>query len=369
MLHSKRLANWDLLRSLAMFFVVIVHCLATLGQVHGVEVKPWVSDFFLICDPVFFCLSGYFAIRPLKTGLATYYLRKVSAIIIPIVVYSLLLFAWNVVTGGLPDPSLQSLASYQLSLLTGFWWFMPELIPFLIVAPFLSTMFDALSDKQLVTIALVVGVLGGWGCASTFATNVLDAAGMTTGSTLFAVAMQLLPASVIPGSRYFVFFVMGYFVRRMSPKIQGRTLRGLCLLGLATWVLGSALRGLGFERPDPSYYWLYTTLAIFLLFDRLRIIGPRVSRVLAWTAKRSYSIYLVQYTTIAVIQPLLYESGAFGDVAALTAAARVGVWCLLVVLAYLLALGVASVLDPTVVRFFQWGWTKLAVEPSLRRRA
>lgn len=368
MKHSKRLANWDLLRSLAMFFVVIVHCLDALGQFRGVEAKPLVSDFFLVCDPVFFCLSGYFALRPLRTDLGTYYLRKVSAIILPIILYSLILYAWSVGTGAIPEPSARALLAYQANLLASLWWFMPELIPFLILAPFLSPMLDGLSDRWLVTLAKVVGVLGAWGCAWSLATNLLAGSQLDAGSQLLAFAIRLVPAEVIPGARYFVYFCMGYFVRRMSPKIGTRTYRGLVALGAAALVAGTVFRGMGFDRPDPSYYWLYATLAIFLVFDRVRITGSAASRALAWTAKRSYTIYLVQYTAISVIQPLLY-GGPFGDYAALPAMGRVGFWCLLVVASYLLALGVASLLDPTALRLVQWAWGKAVVEPHARRIA
>ena len=78
---AKRLANWDLLRTLAMLFVVIVHSSQYLGPVYGIETRPFISEFALICDPIFFVLSGYFAFRPLKTTYAEYLLNKVVTII------------------------------------------------------------------------------------------------------------------------------------------------------------------------------------------------------------------------------------------------------------------------------------------------
>lgn len=67
---AKRLVNWDLLRTLAMFFVVMVHSSRYLGSIHGIETAPFISEFALICDPIFFVLSGFFAFRPLKTTYA-----------------------------------------------------------------------------------------------------------------------------------------------------------------------------------------------------------------------------------------------------------------------------------------------------------
>lgn len=73
---SVRLANWDLLRTLAMFSVVVVHCGGYLGQIGPVNMGLVAGRAAIACDPVFFALSGYFALRPLKRGLRDYYQKK-----------------------------------------------------------------------------------------------------------------------------------------------------------------------------------------------------------------------------------------------------------------------------------------------------
>ena len=78
-----RLANWDLLRSLSMFLVVVVHCGAYPCYVGSVNLGGALGRAAIICDPVFFVLSGYFAIRPLKTNLRSYFHRKLVTIVCP----------------------------------------------------------------------------------------------------------------------------------------------------------------------------------------------------------------------------------------------------------------------------------------------
>lgn len=70
----QRLANWDFLRAISMFAVVVVHMSGYLGPIGGVPTNA-IGTFAIVCDPVFFALSGYFALRPLKTGLPKYYVR------------------------------------------------------------------------------------------------------------------------------------------------------------------------------------------------------------------------------------------------------------------------------------------------------
>lgn len=73
---TKRMANWDLLRSISMFAVLVVHTAPYLGNFIGINFSGIVSVFSIVCDPVFFALSGYFAIRSLKCSSPNYYLKK-----------------------------------------------------------------------------------------------------------------------------------------------------------------------------------------------------------------------------------------------------------------------------------------------------
>ena len=53
------MANWDLLRSMSMFLVLVIHSTAMLGSVfHGDRIPTAINETLLVCDPVFFCLSG-----------------------------------------------------------------------------------------------------------------------------------------------------------------------------------------------------------------------------------------------------------------------------------------------------------------------
>lgn len=129
---KKRLVNWDLLRAISMFAVVVVHMSGYLGPIGGVPTNA-IGTLAIICDPIFFALSGYFALRPLKTSLPKYYIRKFSSIILPLFLYSLLLYVCHHWSSGL---SLVGYIEYFSNVLTP-WWFIPCLIPFLIFAPFL----------------------------------------------------------------------------------------------------------------------------------------------------------------------------------------------------------------------------------------
>lgn len=108
-----------------MFAVVVVHMGGYLGPIGGIPANA-ISTLAIICDPIFFVLSGYFALRPLKTSLSKYYIREFSSIVLPLFLYSLLLYVYYFWSSGL---SLVGYIEYFRNVLTP-WWFIPCLIPF-----------------------------------------------------------------------------------------------------------------------------------------------------------------------------------------------------------------------------------------------
>ena len=227
---AKRLVNWDLLRTLAMFFVVMVHSSRYLGSIHGIETAPFISEFALICDPIFFVLSGFFAFRPLKTTYAKYLLNKVVTIVLPLVVYSVVLYAYGCVKGtvafGLPQ-----YFNWFYNTLFGDWWFIPALIPFLVLAPFLYTMFEALSDSQCKLLMKVVALFTLWGALCTVLQWVSTLTGIGSLNTLPGLLSGLIPTEPIPGG-YFMYFCLGYFIHKMPSLYSTEFLKRIAVLGV-----------------------------------------------------------------------------------------------------------------------------------------
>lgn len=63
------------------------------------------------------------------------------------------------------------------------------------------------------------------------------------------------------------------------------------------------------RRPRrPEHPWLFATIAVLLIFDKIEIRSPRLQKVFEWTGRRSFAIYLLQYTTIALVAPFIYDT-------------------------------------------------------------
>lgn len=75
-----------------MFLVVVCHSVPYIGLIHGHDYAPSIAEFVLICDPIFFALSGFFAIRPLKSSYVRYLLHKVKTVILPLLIYTTIVY-------------------------------------------------------------------------------------------------------------------------------------------------------------------------------------------------------------------------------------------------------------------------------------
>ncbi len=332
--------RWDLLRSVAMLAVVAVHASARIGATGDADLSTFFSTLFLVCDPVFFALSGFFAIRPLRGSLRGYYLGKFVTIVVPVALYSVL--AWLVATYA--QGYAEGYLAYAYYLLCGPWWFVPALVPMLAVAPFLYWMFEALDERAFRAFVALLAFFAAWGLACDVVSSA-SLLGWDWANDLSGLMGRFLPAGSQVFAGYSLYFCMGYAMRRLAPKVDARARRRIVAAGAAALVADALAAQLGLERSNPSYLWALATPAVFVLFSGAHVTSARVTRAVEWTSRRSYSIYLFQAAAVTVVGGLVYDKALLGDVASMGAAGHVGIWLLFLLASYALAWLAASVLD------------------------
>ena len=107
----------------------------------------------------------------------------------------------------------------------------------------------------------------------------------------------------------------------------------------------------GVSAADPSDYWFWVVIMLFIIFDRIEIGSTTVlGRAMRRTGERSYSIYLLQCASIKAVAAVLYDGAALSVVSAVPWLRRFGVWVLLVFASYALSLLLASVLNVLVLK-------------------
>lgn len=346
---SKRLTNWDLLRTISMFLVVVVHIAPLLGSFHSINASAIASTAAIICDPIFFCLSGYFALRPLKKSYKAYLFGKALSLLLPIFVYAGLLYVYKTATGSVTDTNF---IRYTSDLVQGGWWFVPALIPYIMIAPVLAKMFDALDDKTCkMTLFVTLGIYA-WGGLSCAVNSMLINSQHITLAAAVSMLQRIIPRSLLGGT-YFTFFCLGYFIKRVTPLLEKRETSFIKSIGILFFIFDIASAYFGFERSDPSFNWMIVTVAIFVAFDGIELHSQAFSKIIQWTAKRSYSIYLLQYATIEFATSVIYDSALNGGYATLSWPFRLATWILATAFAYGTALAIASLVDTLVIRPIQ----------------
>lgn len=146
--------------------------------------------------------------------------------------------------------------------------------------------------------------------------------------------------------------------------LSDRCKNQLSVLGLVFRALDVAFAHFGINRVDPSYAWLPATIATFILFDRIEMPDGIGSRAIGWVAKRSYSICLLQLTTIEIAVALVCTTRLGGGVMMHPALIRIAVWVLVTVFAYAMALGVVSVVDSFTLAPMQCAAEKAATSTA-----
>lgn len=345
---KKRLTQWDLLRALAMFFVVIVHSRFYLKTPQACTIA---GELALICDPIFFTLSGYFAIRQLTSSYAGYLWKKFLTVVLPLIAYGALLYCFAIYRG-ITTLSIGNLMRFYQQLLAGQWWFIPALIPFLMLAPWLYTMFEALDVHKQRSLFILVSAAMIWGIIATALSSwakVFQYTGAT--AAIDALTLFVSPA-LVPGS-YFVYFCLGYFVKILPTLISKETLQKLCGAGIVLWIVGAVSSAFGYNRADPSYLWFFGTIAMFYLFSKVRITQPVPSKIISFMAQRSYSVYLFNYAAINLIFEKTHVCGLLTAENPATLTARFPLWILAVIVAYCVAFICACVGDYLILKPLQ----------------
>lgn len=345
---KQRLTQWDFLRALAMFLVVAIHSTPYLTPVRGFNIGGMVAEIIIICDPIFFALSGYFAIRELKGSYITYLWKKFLTISLPLLVYGTLLYFYAIRQGE-TTLSAGNLIRWWYQLISGGWWFAGALIPFLMLAPWLYKMFESLDTKQLRRLFLLVSVAMVWGIIVTSFSSMATWIQREGLITLINTISILAPPQVVPGS-YFVYFCLGYFVKRLPELFSEKTLRRLCEAGLVLWLLGGIASAYGYQREDPSYLWFFTTIALFHLFDKIRITAAPMQKGIAFVAHRSYSIYLFNYVSINFVFSRLQARGLLVPEIPMPFALRLPLWITAVIGTYCLTLLVSTICDYVLLK-------------------
>lgn len=277
MADSQRLFSYDLVRAVAIIFVVAVHSLTVVD-----DLNPLCSWYIWTCQMVFFTgnalfflLSGKFNLRERKTDVAfsSFYVKKVQTILVPI----LIIFFIRTLYELFPNWSLPEIVkAFAVNTVYGFnnmeYWFMYSLVGFLLVAPFLARAVTGLSKLQI---------------------KYFLAIGFGYNAVLFVLDNMGIPFG---WSYLFSGFAFAFLLGPMIETVVDTDCKYHILLALggASLAISVLLISMGYRENVYDTSPLYTVLAMAIYMFLLRL-GNRIkqNKALSFIAKHSFSIYLV----------------------------------------------------------------------------
>jgi len=305
-----RLFYVDILRCLAIFAVVLMHsAMPLLGRVEDHE-SLWAgltySSLSIFCVPVLLMISGALILgdsRPMDT--ATFYKRRLSKILIPLLIWSVIYYGVNCLMEG----TTVNVVSFVKRLLAGMWagplWFLYMIAGVYLMVPFLKPAFaDPRSRRTWAFVAVIFG---------------LQALNFLVKFLWNQELNRFLTGAVFP--YYFGYFVLGYALNASTVRVPGGRLALVAgvLLPAACMAFGEYQAHFS-ESLVPNQFFNYQgplttvmSVAVFLLFKgKAGDLGKPWSGLLHTVSGLTYGVFLSHILVLMLLSgsiPLVFAAG------------------------------------------------------------
>ena len=292
-----RIGGLDLIRALAIIFVLSVHFLMNtafyITPMSGASMflQTALRWLFLTCVPLFLLLTGFLQWRKVPERA---YFKKITFVLGVYVFFAVLAVLFKVLVQGEPGGFwywLRGICSFSV---IGYGWYVRMYIGLFLLAPFLNILYHALEGRRAKEGLIAVMVL------------VTGVPGLLQGAGWANFIMPNWWAGIYPMTYYF----MGAYLREYQPKIDKRLGLGLIvgIIALESWLTMWAAGGGKFV----AIFGYYDSVAVMILagllfvtcYD-LEIKSQALNKVCERLSRFSLDIYLCSYITDTFFYPRL----------------------------------------------------------------
>lgn len=261
--------NLDLIRAVAISFVILIHSKGT--------------NIIYTAVPMFIMLSGALVL-PKEEDYKSFYKKRLKRILLPFLIWSPIMYLVLSRTGRIDTPCVGNFF-YLLSStgVHGAYWYVYEILGLYLLAPFISKGVKVLDKKELLLLCsiLLIGYEG----------------------FLFFPDFYFFQSIAWEKSKYLFFFLVGYFIvsnREQITKSKG-VIIGSIIAVVAAGVVCSISES-GFKALIP-----FASLGMFILLLSvpIKVAPPNLSKILSLNtiqtiSKYSYGIYLTHPVFIGI---------------------------------------------------------------------
>ena len=303
---KQREIHLDLLRIIAMFTVILVHCSRISEKVPQVEVRTLYSVFCTLYTwevPVFVMISGRFFLDPQREITGAKLKRAIVRILLAFLFWNVLYQAYYLLSGSYASLNWKGVFSQTLEGPYHF-WFLFMIVGLYLITPFLR---QIAGNKRLTEYFLLLFLL-----AELFDGYLADLP--VIGSGARAIGRSGAVSFVTGFSGY---YLLGYYLHKYAISRRGEVfLYCIGALFAITATLGT-LRKWYPQGADPEYYIKYLKPNIIIVasavyvFFRKRVakhcFSKKTAHLIVFLSEHSFGIYLIH----ALVVDLLWNVRLF----------------------------------------------------------
>ncbi len=289
---NKRLNNFEALRIVAMFMVIVLHylykgrLLISAGEAfNGISYVAWlVEAFSIVAVNVYVLITGYFMCE------SSMKVSRLLQIVCQVLWYTILipitLFALGIVCPS--DLDMYDLLRFVFPVHMKHYWFVTAYVILLLFVPFLNIAVKQMTQKQLLLTTTMMTIY------QTLPKSILpvaftdDEAG---NNVLWLVCLYLIAAYIrkygIPFfsslKKSLICYVVGVFV------IYGSML----FMRQVYFRLDALSEGINFAYHYNHLFCLWTAVSLFYVFKHWDFKDSALSRLVGWAAPYTFGVYLI----------------------------------------------------------------------------
>lgn len=238
---------------LAIYAVVFLHVSAgvVVGSAVGSEYW-WLGNIYdsavRWCVPVFVMVSGALLLDPKKQeSLLNFYIKRLSRILVPILVWSVFFLAWSFFKSALKGDDLTSMELFK-KLLSGkpyyHMWFLYMILSLYLFTPFFRKIARYSSNKELIFLIVISFIISALNYAY---------GKFSSGGTKLFINWFLL---------YIPFFFLGYFIRQDNNNHSKIVLWSIFIISVICTFTGCYIVSVNTNFNNGLYFYGYLSVTV-----------------------------------------------------------------------------------------------------------
>ncbi len=238
---EKRIDYFDLLRPIAIFFVILIHCTAPYFTSLPIDSRSWlITNLFESISrwavPIFIMISGAIHLSR-KRDLKTFFKKNVLKLII-------ILFSWNFIYAVVDLINGSSLSTFLYSLIGGHYhlWFLYMLLGLYLLTPFFKTF---LENPKYVKLFLLISFIFGIALPELSDTLALLPSHLDTIGSGLNHALGITGFGNLLG--YSFYYILGYYLHHKVFNTKTKQLIylfgfiGFLITFFVTWIFSASI--------------------------------------------------------------------------------------------------------------------------------